>query len=411
MVDQEGAPGAVRTSARRFRRDRVRLVLGDGRGSALLLFLEPSRRGRRRRARSRGRQEPPRHRRERRRPGVLAGPYRRSPGAPAVPGPRLSLQSSRRQRALVQDQRPAALCRRRRLPRLPRRRLRRHRRARDAGASRRDPRGAAEDQPRAGAAQSALRHRPQQHDPRPVHVRRRAPAHRLQHALRRDVRAHPRSRPARHELRRSPRPSARDRHLPEERRRAIRRRPDLDGRGPHAEHAAPRACRRPHLLGLLPADAGRRLGRDARGRHRAQGGRARARRAEPPLRRRPQHHGPGPRHVRRRGPDHRLQPALRRALQAAAGADPARHLDPDRARAPARGRHRAEGARALSRPAADERLPGPREPLSARAPGRPHDADQPRADGDGGWVATHRGHHRAPPRRGAASRTWRATTR
>src|SRR5215204_649984 len=101
MVDQEGAPGAVRTSARRFRRDRVRLVLGDGRGSALLLFLESSCRGRRRRARWRGWQEPPRDRRERRRPGVLAGPYRRSPGAPAVPGPRLSLQPSRRQRALV----------------------------------------------------------------------------------------------------------------------------------------------------------------------------------------------------------------------------------------------------------------------------------------------------------------------
>ena len=68
-------------------------------------------------------------------------------------------------------------------------------------------------------------------------------------------------------------------------------------------------------------------------------------------------------------------------------------------------------ARALSRPAADERLPGPREPLSARAPGRPHDADHPRADGRRrlGRDLSRTSPSGAAPRR--ASRTWRATTR
>ena len=129
---------------------------------------------------------------------------------------------------------------------------------------------------------------------------------------------------------------------------------------------------------------------------------ARAARAEPSLRHRDQQHVAGPVPLRRRPAPDRLQPSLRRPLQAAARAVPAGNLARGDRRPPLRPRLESEdGAGGVLEVAQRDRSEYRTLGHDRRAERRSHDRDPPRVDAGRRLGRDPRRHHRAPARRDA----------
>ena len=147
-----------------------------------------------------------------------------------------------------------------------------------------------------------------------------------------------------------------------------------------------------------PADAGRRRGQHARGRHRARDAQDPSRAAERAARRRHGEHVAGLGHVRRRAAARHMQPGLRRHVRPDPGTGEARH---DRARDPAMlasptasmpcRQPRQLSWTSLDRPVREESTPRSQELADGRIITVGAEARRTAAGS-----VTHRGHHRAP---------------